>query len=104
MGYRSNQAIDLDEVEIEIDGLQWICNVKAQVEVETDCDYGDNGYTSWGSGPSCETHIEEMSATCWRFDDDGNEIATRTLEGKEAEEHIEEEPIIERAVEQHNQS
>ena len=102
MGYQTTQTVELEDVEIEINGNTWTCNVQAQVSVETDCDYGDNGRTLWGSGPSCETDVEELSATCYLYDSKGEEIAMKEIQGDEATKLIDDDEIVERAVEQHN--
>jgi hypothetical protein len=105
MSYRSEQAIELEGVEVSDGPDVWVCSIKADVEVSSGTDLGDNGITSYGSGPwiESEVDIDSVEAHCYRIDKDGKEVEERRLEGQEALDFTEcEEELIERAEEKHH--
>ena len=95
-------TVEIDAHEVEEGNHIWICDVTAEVRVTSGTDYGDNGLTSWGSGPWAEAEVEECTADCVRVDQDGKELETKRLEGDEAIDFVGEDELIEIAQEKNN--
>lgn len=102
MSHRSDQTVELDGHEVKDGDEVWFCDITAEVEVESGTDYGDNGRTSWGSGPWMESKVVECEAECVRVDADGKELETKTLEGQAAIDFVGEDELIQRAEEAHH--
>ena len=84
--YTTTESIEIEDLEVVIGSEVWACEISADVTVQTGCDHGDGGRTSYGSGPWSEAEIDEdtVEASCVRIGSDGEEIETRTLTGREA--------------------
>ena len=95
-------TVELDAHEVKDGDQVWFCDVTAEVRVSSGCDYGDNGLTSWGSGPWTEAEVEECTAECVRVDEHGKELETKRLEGDEAIDFVCEDELIEIAKEKNN--
>ena len=104
MAHHTTHYIDLDDLEIQDGDQFWACHITCEAEVESDTDYGDNGLTSWGSGPSIETTIAEETAeaVCCLLSEDGEILENKTLTGKEAIDFVGDDKIIDKAEEEHN--
>lgn len=105
MSHTTTETIEIDDLEVLRGSEVWACEVSADVTVETGCDHGDGGLTSYGSGPWGETEVDAdtVEATCVRIGSDGEEIETRTLEGQEALDFTGAgDELIQRAEEAHN--
>ena len=97
--------VNLEAYEVKDGEADWFCEITAQVHVESGTDHGDQGVTTYGSGPWIESEIDidTVEAECVRLADDGEELEQKTLTGREALEFTgAEDELIERAESAHH--
>ena len=97
--------VNLEAYEVKDGDTDWFCEITAEVQVSSGTDYGDEGVTTYGSGPWIESEIDidTVEAECVRLADDGEELEQKTLTGREALEFTgAEDELIERAESAHH--